>query len=272
MQNGGTKIIFGLKFFWISRRLFPLKELLPAEDTNTVESICKILRTFYQAVEVTYGTVCPTANMYFNELWMVRATLEEQASTDYTELSSMVWEMQKAFDEFWQNSYVWLSVPVVFDPRFKIAFVDFRLKQAFGSKAAKYVSAISCTIHEFFLEYCSSLSKPSVNTSNCETPDVQVGGFYSYSLEDWDEHINAQIRSQVSTELTNYLDDGLVPRDDDFDILNWWMNNAIKYPILSVMARDILAMPGSAVQCEAALSSEGPVINKQWSKLNINAI
>ena len=66
---------------------------------------------------------------------MVRATLEEQASTDYTEISSMVWEMQKAFDEFWQNSYVWLSVPVVFDPRFKIAFVDFRLKQAFGSKA-----------------------------------------------------------------------------------------------------------------------------------------
>jgi len=99
-----------------------------------------------------------------------------------------------------------------------------------------------------------------------------VGGFYSYSLEDWDEHINAQIRSQVSTELTTYLDDGLVPRDDDFDILNWWMSNATKYPILSVMARDILAMPGSAVQCEAALSSEGPVINKQWSKLNINAI
>ena len=138
--------------------------------------------------------------------------------------------------------------------------------------AAKHLSAISCTTHELFLEYCSSVGKPSVDTSNCETPDVEVGGFYSYSLEDWDEHINAQIRSQVSTELTNYLDDGLVPRDDDFDILNWWMSNATKYPILSVMARDILAMPGSAVQCEAALSSEGPVINKQWSKLNINAI
>ena len=160
-----------------------------------------------------------------------------------------------------------------FYPRFKIAFIEFRLKRAFGSKAAKYVSAIvpyhvrsmSCFMYE--LSNC----KPSVDTSNCETPDVQVGGFYSYSLEDWDEHINAQIRSQVSTELTTYLDDGLVPRDDDFDILNWWMSNATKYPILSVMARDILAMPGSAVQCEAALSSEGPVINKQWSKLNIKA-
>ncbi|RLN04129.1 zinc finger BED domain-containing protein RICESLEEPER 1-like [Panicum miliaceum] len=208
------KIYFGLEVLLDFKKAFPSEELLPAEDTKTVESVCKILRAFYHAVEVISGTVCPTANMYFNELWMVRATLEEQAATDYTELSSMVWEMQKAFDEFWQNSYVWLSVPVVFYPRFKIAFIEFRLKRAFGSK----------------------------------------------------------IRSQVSTELTNYLDDGLVPRDDDFDILNWWMSNATKYPILSVMARDILAMPGSAVQCEAPLSSEGPVISKQWSKLNIKTI
>jgi hypothetical protein len=38
------------------------------------------------------------------------------------------------------------------------------------------------------------------------------------------------------------------------------------------MARDVLAMPASAVRCEAALSSEGPVIPKQWSTLNIKTI
>ncbi|RLM60460.1 hypothetical protein C2845_PM14G04250 [Panicum miliaceum] len=41
-------------------------------------------------------------------------------------------EMQEAFDEYWQNSYVWLSAPAVLDPRFKIAFIEFCLKQAFG--------------------------------------------------------------------------------------------------------------------------------------------
>lgn len=80
------------------------------------------------------------------------------------------------------------------------------------------------------------------------------------------------MQSQISTELNKYLDDDLVPRNDDFNIMNWWMSNSAKYPSLSVMARDILAMPGSAVQCEAALSSEGPAISKQWSKLNIKTI
>jgi len=97
-----------------------------------------------------------------------------------------------------------------------------------------------------------------------------VGGFYSDSLEDPDKHLN--VRSQISTELNKYLDDDLVPRNDDFNIMNWWTSNSAKYPTLSVMAGDILAMPGSAVHCEAALSSERPAISKQWSKLNIKTI
>jgi hypothetical protein len=91
-------------------------------------------------------------------------------------------------------------------------------------------------------------------------------------LKDWDEHVSAQTRGQVLTELNNYLEDGVVPRKDDFDILNWWMSNSTKYPILSIMARDILAIPASAVHCEAALSNEGPVIHKKWSTLNTKTI
>ena len=82
MQNGGTKFILGLKFFWISRRLFPLKSCYLQKTLKLFESICKILRAFYHAVEVIYGTVCPTANMYLNELWMVRATLEVKAELE----------------------------------------------------------------------------------------------------------------------------------------------------------------------------------------------
>ncbi|CAD6266019.1 unnamed protein product [Miscanthus lutarioriparius] len=163
---------------------------------------------FYRAVEVICGPVCPTANMYFNELWKVRTALQEEASTDHTELANMVWEMQEAFNEHWQNSYVWLSIPVVLDPRFKITFIEF------------------------------------------------VGWIDSDSLEDWDEHLNAQTRNQQLTELDNYLEDCLVPRKDDFDILNWWMSNSTKYPTLSVMARDVLAVPASAVNFEPALSGE----------------
>ncbi|TVU43071.1 hypothetical protein EJB05_09507, partial [Eragrostis curvula] len=266
------QIYFGLEVLLNFKKAFPSEELLSVKETKLVESVCKILRAFYHAVEVICGPVCPTANVYFNELWIVRRALEEEASTDNTELSGMVWEMQEVFDEYWQISYVWLSIPVVLDPRFKVNFIEFRLKQAFGTDAVKYVSAVHDTIWELFLEYCNSDHKLSVHTSNREVHDVQFGGFYKDSLEDWDEHLNVHTRSQVLAELTNYLDDAIVPRKDDFDILNWWMNNSTKYPTLSIMARDVLAMPASAVHCETAFSSEGPVIHKQWSTLNIKTI
>ena len=97
-----------------------------------------------------------------------------------------------------------------------------------------------------------------------------MGGFYRDSLEDPDKHLS--VRSQISTELNKYLDDDLVPRNDDFNIMNWWMSNSTKYPTLSVMACDVLAVPASAVNFEAALSGEVNVIHKQWSTLSIKTI
>ncbi|CAL5010546.1 unnamed protein product [Urochloa decumbens] len=263
------KIYFGLEVVLHFKKAFSSHDFLSAEDTNTVESVCKILRTFYHAIEVISGPICSTANKYFNELWIIRTTLEEEASTNHTELASLVWEMQEAFDEYWQNSYVWLSVPVVLDPRFKLTLIEFRLKQAFGTDAAKYVSVVRDTIWDLFLEHCSALDKPSVETSNCV---VQTGGFYRDSMEDWDKHLNEQTKTQALTELKSYLEDGLVPRKDDFDILNWWMSNSTKYPTLSIVARDVLAIPASTMYGEAALNSEGSAIHKQWSTLNIKTI
>jgi hypothetical protein len=92
------------------------------------------------------------------------------------------------------------------------------------------------------------------------------------SFDDWDQHLNEQASSQKSTELENYLEDGLVPRKDDFDILNWWMCHTMKYPTLAAIAQDILAMPASAVQSEAAFTSSGPVIPKHHSTLSIKTI
>ena len=110
---------------------------------KTIEPICKILRVFYRVTEVISGFVCLTANMCFHEVWKVRTILREEApSTEHMDVASMVMEMQVAFNQYWQNSYLWLSVPVLLDPRFKITFIEFRLKRAFGTDVAKYVNDV----------------------------------------------------------------------------------------------------------------------------------
>ena len=46
------------------------------------------------------------------------------------------------------------------------------------------------------------------------------------------------------SELDSYLDDDVLSnlRDKQFDVLVWWKSNVAVYPILSKMARDILAI------------------------------
>nr|KAJ0220731.1 hypothetical protein LSAT_V11C200070700 [Lactuca sativa] len=70
------------------------------------------------------------------------------------------------------------------------------------------------------------------------------------------------------SEVDIYLADGKEKRDDNFDILGWWKANAVKFPILSKLARHLLAMPISTVASESAFSTGGRVIDKYRSSLN----
>ena len=46
-----------------------------------------------------------------------------------------------------------------------------------------------------------------------------------------------------------------------FDILTWWKLNGHRYPILSQIAKDVLAIPVSTVASESALSTGGRVLD-----------
>ena len=49
------------------------------------------------------------------------------------------------------------------------------------------------------------------------------------------------------SELDFYLEEPVLPWIGDFDIISWWRASSSKYPILSRVARDLLAIPISIV-------------------------
>ncbi|XP_057452435.1 uncharacterized protein LOC130744261 [Lotus japonicus] len=72
------------------------------------------------------------------------------------------------------------------------------------------------------------------------------------------------------SDLERYLDDEIVDSDDnsDFNILDWWKSNSSKYRILSIIARDVLAIPVSTVASESCFSTSGRVLDVFRSSLS----
>ena len=80
------------------------------------------------------------------------------------------------------------------------------------------------------------------NSSNVQNEEMR--DFYAF-LDD-----EANTKNDLN-ELEQYLGDPLFPRSGIFDVLAWWRTNAPKYPTVSLMAQDILAILLTSVASEA---------------------
>lgn len=76
------------------------------------------------------------------------------------------------------------------------------------------------------------------------------------------------------TELEEYISEALDVSDLDaeFDMLSWWRLKAAKYPVLSRMVRDILAVPISTVASESTFSIGGRTLSPVRSCLNDESV
>ncbi|KAL6593145.1 hypothetical protein ACP70R_049099 [Stipagrostis hirtigluma subsp. patula] len=78
-----------------------------------------------------------------------------------------------------------------------------------------------------------------------------------------------EIESRESdSELSRFLKDTCEKNTEDFEILTWWKVHSNKYPILSKLAKDVLAVPVSTVASESAFSTGGRVISSFRSSLS----
>ena len=68
-------------------------------------------------------------------------------------------------------------------------------------------------------------------------------------------------------DLDIYLSETVIEDDGPFDILRWWKINTDRFPILSILARDVLVVPISTVASESTFSTGGIVLDYFRSSL-----
>ena len=82
----------------------------------------------------------------------------------------------------------------------------------------------------------------------------------SLDIDDaFEKKLEKKASLETKSEIGKYLLDNL-EKLGSYDILDWWKLNASKYPILSKMARDVLAIHISTVAFESAFSTSGRIL------------
>ena len=73
-------------------------------------------------------------------------------------------------------------------------------------------------------------------------------------------------------EFDQFIDEGVLKRNEDFDILAWWKSNGFKCPTLQRIVRDILASHVIIIASEAAFSTSGRLLSPHHSRLHPKTI
>ncbi|XP_052207487.1 zinc finger BED domain-containing protein RICESLEEPER 1-like isoform X2 [Diospyros lotus] len=232
-------------------------------------SVTGYMKLFFEVINVILGNKHPTANIYFPEICDVYVQLIEWCKNPDDFLSSIALKMKAKFDKFWSKCSLALAVAAILDPRFKMKLIEYYYPQIYGTDAPDHIKEVSEGIKELFNEYSTclnSLDQDSVRPGN-RLPGI--GNGTRDRLRGFDKFLHETSQSQcVLSDLEKYLEEMIFPRNHDFNILNWWKVHTPRYPILSMMARDVLAIPLSTLGPEWAFSSSGRILDSHRTSLH----
>ncbi|XP_074300367.1 zinc finger BED domain-containing protein RICESLEEPER 2-like [Silene latifolia] len=260
----------------LQKEMRKLKEPLLADDWKHVSYFLPFLKIFYDATVKMSGSRCVTSNSYVDEIFGVGEVISEHLLHENEGIKKMAAKMKEKYDKYWgkiENLNLLLFVSLILDARWKFGYVDWVVKKAYGQEKGKM---LSLNIRYFFQSLFDFYATPMANnkeapcsTSSTSTTSMGVKSkegetndmfsFGSLLADKFELEMGGEVVKK--TELEKYLEDDRESRERSFNILQWWKDNQKRYPILSKMARDVLAIPVSTVASESAFSTGGRILD-----------
>ncbi|KAL9689993.1 hypothetical protein QQ045_010386 [Rhodiola kirilowii] len=156
-----------------------------------------------------------------------------------------------------------MLVPTILDPSFKLDGLRAALEVMFvGADLDRLIDKVIDYAYELFDRYASryAISESETQGGSVSNPLGECGT--SSWIQKFTEKISSGNRDDVAnrTEFDSYLRGR--KETTRGDVLKWWKLNAHIYPILSRMARTVLAIPITTVPSESTFSTGGRHLSK----------
>ncbi|WOG86528.1 hypothetical protein DCAR_0205739 [Daucus carota subsp. sativus] len=195
----------------------------------------------------------------------------------------MAVKMKLKCDKYWGNiekQNMLLYVAVVLDPRYKLKFMTCCLRKLYDETEVSAISSSLNTCLSKLMSHYSNelkLKNPEDTTSQGGSATQEKNTLIDSDDDDlfnlFETEFDKECDKDDALDTKNELDRYLMERNEDkknkdFDILAWWKMSASKYPVLTEIARDVLAVQVSTVASESAFSTGGRVLDLFRSSLN----
>ncbi|KAF7119478.1 hypothetical protein RHSIM_Rhsim13G0108900 [Rhododendron simsii] len=240
-------------------------------DWNIAFEFMNFLKIFYAATLACSGVRYPTTCLVLNHLYNMSHTLKSYRMK--TNFVAACKSMEDKFKKYFEVMPTIFIVASVMDPRIKIKGVELLLRgidENLGITLPSFstVTALLTSIYASYeSKFACTTTTPAPASSSIADPSSTSNNDPSWFL------ISGLGRSETSSqsELSQYLEINLLSKDElqsfSFDILAWWKKNERTFPILSIMARDLLTPPVSSVASESAFSAGNRVLDERRSRL-----
>jgi hypothetical protein len=247
--------------------------LLTPDHWYVAEHILQFLEQFYLSTVSLSGIYYPTAPLMMHVIIEIANHLNQFKNDSL--LRDVIVPMKTKFLKYWLNIPLLYSFAFILDPRAKLTGFNSALQvllELLNHDYSTYYNEVKGELGNMFTKYESKFSslrlqRPSQPSA---APDKQPSSWNRIFrdvvvLSSSSRPIPA---SCTVSELSSYLDnDSLNQYDESFSVLNWWQYHKRTYPILSVLAKDIMTIPVSTISSECAFNLSGRLLDDRRRSL-----
>ncbi|XP_030929377.1 zinc finger BED domain-containing protein RICESLEEPER 1-like [Quercus lobata] len=242
-----TALIYKDVFSRLPKREISYTCLLYDYDWELAKDICGRLEFFHSATEFFSGRKYPTTNMYFNVVCELKIALNEWSVFSNEMISAMAKSMLAKFNSYWANVSVVMAIAAILDPRYKMKLLEFYYPNIYGDNSNLEIEKIKNLCYDLLDEY-GDINESSIDNegsshipASTSSPVVQMKFRLSGAMSSFDEFVNNSSSSlkkhgSARMKFDHFIDEGVLKRSEDFDILGWWKSNGLKYPTFQRIA------------------------------------
>ncbi|XP_042432585.1 zinc finger BED domain-containing protein RICESLEEPER 2-like [Zingiber officinale] len=267
-----TALEYEAVFARLKQRGTLYKRVPTQEDWSKVRDISSKLEMFFDAIELFSGTKYPTINLFFSTICDIKLAIGDWLLLDDNLVKTMATNMKVKFEKYWDIMNCLLEIGSILDPRYKMKTVQFYYPLVYGDMSSYEIEKLKkklCDMVEEYEKKFKQSQKVKNSQSSSLRPPLPKRGSYADKFEMF---MDSNTSTEHKSDLDYYLEESLLPRTSEFDILCWWKTNGIKYPILHDIAKDVLAIPVATVASESTFNTSGRVLNAHRSKLHSKTV